>query len=290
MLNHTKKVKQIYEDIQRRIFYMIPEKWEKLYLYSSFIDNKDDNKNDKNNKDEIYYNDNKENNDNKDSQDNKNTQIRKFNNYQANIIKDNKKNNKEDNEKYDEENNKQEQKKGELYFYYIPKGIFKKRPINVYEIPTRFNLDENQYLRLVQHLYDKIKELREEFRKSETGDLWTNITMMIENTKFKVEYNYDNLEKSDFTSYERHVIWRYNYLDIGPEQVSKEEREILKKYLLGAKTLDRKETYETGIYISEIENVIDYTTENYNTENEKEEKQEKPKRKNQILMNEKDIE
>ena len=25
---------------------------------------------------------------------------------------------------------------GELYFYYYPKGILKKNPVNVYEIPT----------------------------------------------------------------------------------------------------------------------------------------------------------
>lgn len=38
MLNHTKKIKEIYEVIQKMIFYMIPEKWDKLYLYSSIID------------------------------------------------------------------------------------------------------------------------------------------------------------------------------------------------------------------------------------------------------------
>ena len=39
MLNHTKKIKEIYEVIQKMIFYMIPEKWKKdrriiLLLYS----------------------------------------------------------------------------------------------------------------------------------------------------------------------------------------------------------------------------------------------------------------
>ena len=92
MLNHTKKIQEIYEDIQRKLFYMIPEKWEKLYLYSSILDEPD-----------------------------------------------------------------REGKTGELFFYYIPKGIFKKKPVNVYEIPTKFNLDENQYIRLVQILYGKIK-------------------------------------------------------------------------------------------------------------------------------------
>ena len=178
MLNHTKKVKEIYEDIQRKLFYMIPEKWEKLYLYSSVID-----------------------------------MPKKIQN-------------------------------GELFFYYIPKGIFKKNPVNVYEIPAKFNLEEKEYLKLVEILYDKVKELREEFRKSESGTIWSNITISIQNLKFKVEYGYEDLRNSDFNSYERHVIWRYQYLGIGPEQVSKKDREILKRYINGPKMMGRKEVYE----------------------------------------------
>ena len=122
MLKHTKKIKEIYEEIQRKIFRMIPEKWEKLYLYCSFID----------------------------------------------------------------ENEKKE--KGELYFYYIPKGIFKKNPVNVYEIPNKFNLEENQYLKLVENLYKNIKELREEFKKTDViNEIWTNITKAIEIANRSVE-------------------------------------------------------------------------------------------------------
>ena len=119
MLNHTKRIKEIYEDIQKKLFYMIPEKWDKLYLYSSVLDKPD-----------------------------------------------------------------KEGKMGELFFYYIPKSILKKKAVNVYEIPSKFNLDENQYLRLVRILYAKIKALREEFRKSEGNETWTNITMAIQNLKF----------------------------------------------------------------------------------------------------------
>ena len=195
MLNHTKKIKGIYEDIQKMIFYLIPEKWDKLYLYSSVID--------------------------------------KTNGEQT----------------------------GELYFYYIPKGILRKKPVNVYEIPNRFNLDEEEYLKLVKVVYNKIKQLREEFRKTERKEIWSNITITIQNFKFKVEYNYDDLEDSEFTSYDRHIIWRYNYLGIGESQVNKKDKEILNRYLNGAKTLLRKETYESGIYIRDIENLVDYNTE-----------------------------
>ena len=249
MLNHTKKIKEIYEDIQKKLYYMIPEKWDKLFLYSSVIDMPNG------------------------------------------------------------------EKKGELYFYYIPKGILKKKPVNVYEIPNKFNLDENDYLKLVSILYAKIKQLREEFRKSETGELWSNITISIQNMKFKVEYNYDDLERSEFNSYERHIIWRYEYLGIGEEQVNKKDKEILRRYLLGAKTLARKETYETGIYITDVENKIAYNTDetnnkdnidnneinvndnsdigidNYGYEKEKklESDKDKTKRKNQLLLSEEQI-
>lgn len=226
MLNHTKKIKEIYEDIQRKLFYMIPEKWEKLYLYSSVLDEPD-----------------------------------------------------------------KEGKTGELFFYYIPKGIFKKKPVNVYEIPVKFNLDENQYLRLVQILYSKIKELRKEFQKSETKEIWTNLTLSIQSLKFKVEYDYTDLNHCDFSSYERHVIWRYENLGIGEEQVSKEDREILKRYLLGARTLSKKEHYDSGIYIQDIENVIAYSTENYASTQEVEQVVEKTerKRKNQLLLSQEEI-
>ena len=223
MLNHTKKIKEIYEDIQKRLFYMIPEKWDKLYLYSSVIDMQNG------------------------------------------------------------------EQTGELYFYYIPKGILKKKPVNVYEIPNRFNLDENDYLKLVKILYDRIKQLIEEFRKSETGTLWSNITMTIENMKFKVEYNYDDLEHSSFSSYERHIIWRYEYLGIGEEQVSKKEKEILNKYLTGAKIIKRKENYETGLYIRDIENKIAYNTDDDKPLNQPNEEILKKAKKNQLLISEEQI-
>ena len=222
MLNHTKKIKEMYEDIQKRLYYMIPEKWDKLFLYSSVID---------------------------------------------------------------KENGEQT---GELYFYYIPKGILKKKPVNVYEIPNRFNLDEDEYIKLVKILYIKIKKLREEFKKSETGSIWTNITISIQNMKFKVEYNYEDLEHSRFNSYERHIIWRYEYLGIGEQQVNKKDKEILERYLTGPHLLNRKEKYETGIYIREVENKIEYNTDE-NTEEREEKKETNPKRKNQLLLSEEQI-
>lgn len=199
MLRHTKRIKEKYEDIQRKLFYMIPEKWDKLYLYASVID--------------------------------------QFEKVQT----------------------------GELFFYYIPKGILKKNPINVYEIPSKFNIEESEYLNLVEMLYNSIKSLREEFRTTEQ-ELWSNITISIENTKFKVEFNYDKLQGSKYSSYERHIIWRYKYLELELKHLNKEERDIVKRYLEDTKYIEPKtEIYEEGIYIKDIKNIIDFDTESYET-------------------------
>ena len=190
-------------------------------------------------------------------------------------------------------------KSGELFFYYIPRGILKKKPVNVYEIPNKFNIDENQYFQLVNLLYNKIKQLREEFGRSETKELWSNITISINNLKFKVEYNYDDLLNNDFNSYERHIIWRVKYLGIIPEQCTKEEKDIIRRYASQSKQLLRQEYYESGIYIKDVKNIVDYNQNGYenitNIENNKTEKQEgkkqeiKNKKKNQILFSEEEF-
>ena len=192
-----------------------------------------------------------------------------------------------------------QKKSGELFFYYIPRGILKKKPVNVYEIPNKFNIDENQYFQLVNLLYNKIKQLREEFGRSETKELWSNITISINNLKFKVEYNYDDLLNNDFNSYERHIIWRVKYLGIIPEQCTKEEKDIISRYASQSKQLLRQEYYESGIYIKDVKNIVDYNQNGYenitNIENNKTEKQEgkkqeiKNKKKNQILFSEEEF-
>ena len=221
MLKHTKKIKEIYDDIQKELFYMIPEKWSKLYLYASVVDRKD------------------------------------------------------------------EKKSGELFFYYIPKGIIRKNPINVYEIPQKFNLEEEEYTLLVNSLYKKIEDLREEFKKVEVKKTWSNVTMIIDGMNFKAEYNYEDLNSSPFSSYERHIIWRYKYLGIGLEQLNKKEREIIQRYLNGSQTIVRAEKYEAGVCIKNIKNIVDYETNIYEDEDyyiEEVEEQSEPQKRSQILF------
>lgn len=188
MLRTTKNMKDKFEEIQNKLFNMIPEKWEKIFLYASIID--------------------------------------RIGNVQT----------------------------GELYFYYLPKGILKKKPINVYEVANRFNIDEEEYTKLVDDLYENIKSLRQDFVDTEQK-LWTNLTISIENSNFKVEYGYEELKQDEQSNYENHVIWRYKYLGIGGE--SKEERKILNKYF--EENHDgEKEVYQTGLYVKTNNNVVGF--------------------------------
>lgn len=188
MLRTTKNMKEKYEEIQNRLFNMIPEKWEKIFLYASITD--------------------------------------RTGNVQT----------------------------GELYFYYLPKGILKKKPVNVYEVPSKFNLDEAEYTKLVDGLYESIKCLRQDFIDTEQ-DLWTNLTISIENYKFRVEYGYEELKQDEQSNYINHVIWRYKYLGIGGE--IKEERNILEKYFEEQQE-PKKEIYQTGLYMKTTNNTVGF--------------------------------
>lgn len=217
MLRHTRNIKELYEDIQRRIFKMIPEKWDSLYLYASVMEG--------------------------------------------------------------------QKETGEMFFYYIPKGIFKKKPVNVYEIPSKFNIDESEYLKLVDNLYAKIKELRQEFKKLELGETWSNVTIIIHNARFMVEYDYEDLKDNPLSSYERHVIWRCKYLGISFEQLNKEEKDILRKYASGPKVLARVERYEAGIYIKDLNNVITYDTQGKTDVNNEEANEQEYVKKDKSIRN-----
>ena len=155
------RIQRIYREIQKKLFYMIPEKWSKVYLYSSIVERQN------------------------------------------------------------------HLETGELYFYYIPKGVLRKNPVNVYEIPTKFSIDEEQYLKLVDSLHAQIKKLQQVC--IELGEeKWNSIIISIADFKFNVIYNYENL---GFSSYEKHLIFRYKYLEYSLDSFNKNERDIINQYL-----------------------------------------------------------
>ena len=154
----------LYSEIQKKLFYIIPEKWESIHLYASVIDVPN------------------------------------------------------------------QKPIGEMYFYYLPKGFIKKKYVNGYEIPNIFNIDEEQYSKLITDVYNKIKLLRERF-VSYQKRAWSSMTITIHNNQFKVEYDYEDLKNSQFDSYERHVIWRYNNLKEEVGLLSRKDKKIINVYL-----------------------------------------------------------
>ena len=192
MLNSV-ELKNLYFKIQNQIFYMIPEKWDKIFLYAAMLEDKE------------------------------------------------------------------HLPKGEMFFYYYPSGLLKKNPVNVYEIPAKFNIDEKSYTKLVNKLYETIKFIREEFKKAEE-EMWTSLTISIENLKFKVEYDYEDL--NSLTNEERHIIWQYKYLGISLDRLPKKKREMLKQYLIMEQFQNKKtKVDEEDMYQMHVHNIVEYDRE-----------------------------
>ena len=116
------EIRKVYSELQKQLFYLIPEKWDRIYLYASV------------------------------------------------------------------EEKEEGLETGELFFYYFPRGILKKNPVNVYEIPNKFSLNEEEYIKLVEELYAQIKQIWEIFKK-ENHRLWTSVTVRIEDLKFEIGNN-----------------------------------------------------------------------------------------------------
>ena len=185
--------KILYSEIQKKLFYIIPEKWESIYLYASIIDVPN------------------------------------------------------------------QKPVGEMYFYYLPRGIIKRKFVNSYEIPSMFNIDEEQYSKLITDVYNQIKQLRECYIKNNKR-VWSNVTISIENMRFKIEFDYSNILDSEYNSYERHLIWRYVYLkeDIGVFKRS--DKKIIESYQDSNdyKKSFNKPYYVENIYKQPVKNIIDY--------------------------------
>ena len=186
--------KILYSEIQKKLFYIIPGKWESIYLYASVIDVPG------------------------------------------------------------------QKPVGEMYFYYLPKGIIKKKYVNGYEVPSLFNIDEEQYSKLITDIYNKIKLLRERMAARSKKKIWSNITITIKNFQFKIEFDYEDLKKSPFDSYERHVIWRYNYLNEDTETLSRKDKKIINHYEQYKQTeiAIKKDLYTEGVYKLPVKNIIDF--------------------------------
>lgn len=189
------EIRKLYSELQKQLFYLIPEKWDKIYLYASV------------------------------------------------------------------EEKMKGLETGELFFYYFPRGILKKNPVNVYEIPNKFNLNEEQYIKLVEKLYLEVKKIWELFRR-ENHRLWTSITIRIEGLKFEIEYNYEKFINTKYSNTDRHIIWKYTNLGLPEEAFTSKERKLIRNYV--NENIYFKpdiETYSEAIYKNPVKKIVDYNRE-----------------------------
>lgn len=148
---------------------------------------------------------------------------------------------------------------GELYFYYFPKGIIKKKAVNCYEVPGLFDIDEEDYSEFINDLYRLMRALRGAYFKKK-GRKWSNASVSIENYQFRVEYGFEDLKSSNYSSYERHVIWRYKHLKEDLDSYSKKDKKIIEKYFEDVHFNGelKKEIYIEGVYKQPVKNIVDY--------------------------------
>ena len=190
-MGDNENIKNIYSKIQRQLLYMIPEKWESIYLYASIKE--------------------------------------KINHLET----------------------------GELFFYYFPKGILRKNPINSYEIPYKFNLDEEGYIKLIENLYLLIKKLKKEFEQIEE-EQWNSVTIKIEKFHFNVEFYCENYGRDE----EIHLIWEHENLRVPLERYTKKTRQIIMNYLQDENIRPKKvKTYTEAMYCNQNKNIVKYKSD-----------------------------
>ena len=135
-------------------------------------------------------------------------------------------------------------KKGEMFFYYFPKKIIKAKPINCYEVPNKFGIDEYTYNEELYKLYNKVKNIKQLLSIN-----WTSVTIIIDKETFLAQFYFNDLEKSKYTDEDRHTIWQYKYLNLPIDSFSKENQLLINTYK------EESNTVPTIIsqYISDLE-------------------------------------
>ena len=149
--------------------------------------------------------------------------------------------------------------RGEVYIYYIPKGILKRKPVNCYEVPSLFDIDEEEYSRLIMSLYNVIKLLRDSY-KSFRKKAWNTIEISVTSQVFEVKYKFEDLKLSEYTPEDRHIIWRYENLNIDLASLERKERKLLDYYIQEASVAlePSQELVKTEIYERPAKATVDY--------------------------------
>ncbi|KYC89822.1 hypothetical protein B4140_0255 [Bacillus amyloliquefaciens] len=90
-------------------------------------------------------------------------------------------------------------------------------------------MSEEIYDQLLIELQELFEELKEEFKLG-NQDIWTNLTLKLENTgKFSIDYNYDDVLLSELDDLQRRDVWKYQ--NLGILQADEEDRKLIEEYL-----------------------------------------------------------
>ena len=87
----------------------------------------------------------------------------------------------------------------------MPKKLIKAKPINCYEIPAKFGLNDELYNKGLSDLYNLIKMLH-----AYSVPKWTNINILMNEDFFVVEHNYNDLMHSRYTDEQRKSATVFN--------------------------------------------------------------------------------
>ncbi|MGW7760798.1 immunity protein YezG family protein [Bacillus velezensis] len=115
----------------------------------------------------------------------------------------------------------------DIYFYFTTptNGDY----LYSHYIPEQFNVSEEIYDQLLIELQELFEELKEEFKLG-NQDIWTNLTLKLENTgKFSIDYNDDDVLSSQLDDLQRRDVWKYQNLGILP--ADEEDRKFIEEYL-----------------------------------------------------------
>ena len=142
--------------------------------------------------------------------------------------------------------------KGEMFFYYFPKKIIKPKPINCYEVPNKFDIDEFTYNEELYKLYNKIKELKEALNSN-----WTNVTIVINKKNIIAQFYFNDLKNTKYSNEDRHMIWQYKYLNCPIDSFSKDKQIMINSYKEESNIMPTVISYDiSDLEAKEIKNPI----------------------------------
>ncbi|MGD7043349.1 antitoxin YezG family protein [Jeotgalibacillus proteolyticus] len=97
------------------------------------------------------------------------------------------------------------------------------------EIPSKFQIDEDEFERKEDLLYKLSKDLRQVFKDNQQ-ELWYSYTMTLESSgAFKLHYDYTDWFETEYSFSDQMIIWKYKYLDEKPND--KKDKAMLDTYL-----------------------------------------------------------